>query len=229
MSDCNLGRGLLVKRTAHVIEISACACHCWSCEKCGPIRQWRCEQEIIAGEPTTFITLGCRTGNYDTPEEARAHMGQAMPKLAKRIRRRWPAHEFEYAVYVEAFKKGYPHFHIACRAPYIPQKWLSKQWKALIDAPVVHLRTAGTARQIAKYLCKYLVKQPHQFGKAKRYWYSQNYRPMPVLDRRRSSEKADFYWRNNTLQQQVAIEMHEGAFPIVQTADRVLLDRSFEQ
>lgn len=229
MSECNLGRGLLVKRTAWSIEISKCACGCWPCENCGPYRQWRCEQEIIAGEPTTFITLGCRTTLYNSPEEASVAMRRALPKLVKRIRRKFGKRSFEYACFVEAFKLGYPHFHLACRCPYIPQDWLSDQWRDLLDAPVVDIRTGGTPLQIAKYLCKYLVKAPVQFGKGKRYWYSQGYRPSPVLDRRRSSEEAEFYWRNNHMQQQVAIEMHEGAFPIVETADRVLLDRSFER
>jgi len=229
VSDCNLGRGLLVKRTSRVIDITTCACNCWPCETCGPLRQWRCEQDIIAGEPTTFITLGCLPSLYENEEEASVAMRKALPILVKRIRRKWGPRSFEYACYVEAFKTGWPHFHLACRAPYIPQKWLSEQWGDLTGAPVVWIETAGTAKQIAKYLCKYLTKAPVQFGKGKRYWYSQNYRPSPVLDRRRGDEDAEFYWTNNTIQQQVAIEMHEGAFPIVVNDDRVLLDRVFER
>lgn len=223
------GKGCLVKVTPRAIDITACSCRCWSCEKCAPLRQWRCEQDIIAGEPTTFITLGCRPSRYESPDEARADMGRCFAKLAKRIRRKWPNHEFEYAAFWEAFKSGWPHVHIACRATYLPQKWLSKQWKNLLDAPVVHLRKAGTARQIAKYLCKYLTKQPHQFGKAKRYYYSQGYRSTPVMDDCRKRPPAQIRWVRDPLAVVVAQEMREGAFPIQVNAGRVLLVRQFEQ
>jgi len=217
------GKGTLVKYLRDAIVCSACSCRCWSCPDCGPKRRWRCEQEIITGEPSTFITLGCLPSRYDSPEEARADMGRAMPQLVKRIRRKWPDKEFEYAVYVEAFKSGWPHFHIACRAEYIPQPWLSKQWRDLIDAPVVWIEQAGTPAQIANYLCKYLTKDPHQFGTAKRYWYSQNYRTRPVMDEAARKRRFVVKWSRDHIQATVASLSHHSLIPIWNGPDRCVL------
>jgi len=217
------GRGTLVKYLRDAIVCTSCRCRCWSCPTCAPLRRWQCEQEIIAGEPETFMTLGCVASRYESPDEARADMGRAMPKLAKRIRRKWPDKEFEYAVYVEAFKSGYPHFHIACRATFIPQDWLSEQWGDLIGAPVVHLRHAGTPNQIARYLCKYLVKAPHQFGKAKRYWYSQGYRPRPVFDESRRRRHVTVKWSRDHIQATIASLAHHRLIPLWNGPDHCVL------
>ena len=219
------GTGTLVKSTKWAITLTACSCRCWSCPECASRRQWRCEQEIIAGEPNIFITFGCQPDRYDSPEEARADMGRAMPKLAKRIRRQWPDFDFQYATYCEAFKSGWPHFHIACRSHYIPQKWLAQQLKELLGAPVCWIEHAGTPKQIAKYLCKYLVKAPHQFGKSKRYFYSQGYLPAPVFDESRKRTPMVVKWYRDTLQQVVAQITTADVIPIYDGPDRVLLVR----
>jgi len=222
------GTGTLVKSTAWAITLTSCSCRCWSCSDCGPRRQWQCEQEIVAGEPTTFITFGCQPNRYNSPEEARADMGRAMSKLAKRIRREWPDFDFQYAAYVEAFKSGWPHFHIACRAPYIPQPWLAKQLEELLGAPVCWITTAGTPKQVAKYLCKYLVKAPHQFGKSKRYWYSQNYRPQAVFDSCELKPLATFRYSREHISQIVAEMASPALMPIRIKDDTVMLVRVAE-
>ena len=93
-----------------------------------------------------------------------------------RIKRRWPAVEFAYAVVVERTVAGFPHFHVACRAPFIPQGWLSDAWAELVGAPVVDIRAVRTQEGLAAYLAKYLAKDPTKIGSGKRYWFSQGYR-----------------------------------------------------
>jgi len=171
--------GVLSTQVAEGYLLVACACGRWTCPACSPYRRRKLETELLAGDPTTFITLGWNASRPESPERARQIMGEQWKLLAARIRRRWPVAAFEWGTVVERYKSGYPHFHILARAPYIPQKWLSEQWNDLVGAPVVDIQAVKSKHDLARYLTKYLTKSPERIGTGKRYWFSQGYRTAP--------------------------------------------------
>lgn len=170
------GRGTFVKPLSHGFAVASCGCNCWSCPRCAPRRKAQVRDDILTGFPKTFITLTWRASRPENPIAARRIMGLALALLVKRVRRAWPACAFEYFVVVEITKQGFPHFHLLCRAPYIPQLWLSGAWRALVGAPVVGIEAVRTQEGAAGYLAKYLAKDPAKLGTGKRYWCSQGYR-----------------------------------------------------
>lgn len=102
-------------------------------------------------------------------------MSAAVNHLVKRIRRQWPRAPFEYFIIWERTAKGWPHAHLLIRAPYIPQKWLSSNWQALTQAPVVDIRAISDPLQVAAYIAKYLAKDPYVPRGMKRYRMSRNF------------------------------------------------------
>ena len=106
--------------------------------------------------------------------EAR-RQGDALALLFGRIRRRFPAHKIAYFAVREATVRGWPHIHVALRAPYIPWEWLTETWQKLTGSPGVDIRAIYKAGNAAKYLAKYIGKDPHRFGTTKRYWHSRNW------------------------------------------------------
>nr|CRY95958.1 hypothetical protein [uncultured prokaryote] len=110
--------------------------------------------------------------------------------LVKRIRRAFPAKRIEYLYVVEATKRGEPHMHVMMRAPFIPQKWLSKTWCELTEAFIVDIRRCNGAAEIANYCAKYAGKAPHHFQGCKRYMMSRAY----ILNKK--PKETDGRWRN---------------------------------
>ena len=82
----------------------------------------------------------------------------------------------------EKTKTGWPHLHILCRMPYVPQAWLSRRMGELIDSPVVDIRALHNVRKAAAYVAKYIAKHPHRFEGCKRYWRSQDWVLDPIDD-----------------------------------------------
>jgi len=84
----------------------------------------------------------------------------AINRLFKRLRRRFPTHDLQYALVWEKTKKGWPHAHILLRAPYIPQPLVSALWQALTGAYIVDVRKVHNRQHAASYVTKYLTKNP---------------------------------------------------------------------
>lgn len=82
----------------------------------------------------------------------------------------------------ERTKRGEPHLHIVARADWIGQEWLSRTMDDLIGAPVVDVRRADSAEKVARYIAKYLAKNPQPFEGTKRYWRSQDWALEPEED-----------------------------------------------
>ncbi len=152
-------------------------CKSWPCPGCGPRRKAKLIAEILSGSPNTFLTLTWKPRPNFTPNQAASLMSRKFSCLVKRIRLTHPNRPFQYALVWEATKQGWPHLHIVCRAPYIPQKWLSAEWAALTGSPIVDIRAIKDQDTAARYVSKYVSKGPHQFAATKRYRFSQDYRP----------------------------------------------------
>jgi len=150
-------------------------CKCWNCSNCGPWRRKRLLRQIEAGRPDKLATITVPENEPGSPTEHAYKLTWAFKQLKKRIRRRWKSEPFEYYAVMEATKRGQPHLHLCLRAPFIPQWWLSQQMRELINAPIVDIRKIHCPRRAARYVSKYVAKDPTTFGNLKRAWHSKNW------------------------------------------------------
>ncbi len=138
------------------LEVIPLFCHSWGCPRCGLRKGREWIKRISAQKIERFITLTCQTTRFANPQVAAAEMKAAFAVIVRRIRRKFG--KFEYGGFWELHKSGYPHLHILSVGSYIPQKWLSLQWKSLGIGFIVHISQVKSARQCARYVAKYLVK-----------------------------------------------------------------------
>jgi len=164
------------------VVISPFSCRSWQCESCAERRRWRLRDECASGRPNKFLTLTCNPALYTSADEAAQDLVCAWRAVLKRLKRQGIAERVEYMAVFEATKKGWPHLHIVCRAPWIDQRWLSDAMRELTGAPVCDVRAVHSQRQLGVYLAKYLSKNPERYQGCKRYWASRGFR----LDAERS-------------------------------------------
>jgi hypothetical protein len=171
------GSQSLVKHSDGRVQIKPAPCGCWSCDTCGPKRRARVEMEIEAGCPDALLTLTLRRLPGGSPDDARKRLGLYIPALFRRVRR-LTGHRFEWYVVVEKHQSGWPHVHIALRGwTYFAHSRLKALWRSVTgDSDHVHIKRIPS-RQLKRYLAKYLGKDLHRFGTAKRYWRSKGYLP----------------------------------------------------
>lgn len=93
----------------------------------------------------------------------------------KILRRRYGATRIQYALVWELTKRGYPHAHILLRAPYLPQKLVSREWQRLSGANIVDIRQIRSEGEAAAYVSKYLTKDPATPYGSKRFRTSRAY------------------------------------------------------
>jgi hypothetical protein len=95
--------------------------------------------------------------------------------------RRYGWRKLPFIAVFEQTKLGWPHLHILLRSGFIDRSFISSIMAELTDSPIVDIRLIKSQAQIAGYVAKYVGQEPHQFGKCKRYWQSQDYdlRPKP--------------------------------------------------
>ena len=150
-------------------------CRSWGCAWCRPIRQRQLVRLAESGTPNRFVTLTSNPSTGTSPA-ARAHaLAVAWRLVCKRWRRANPEGTLEFLAVFEATKAGEPHLHILCRSGYIDQRWLSRQMKAIANAPIVDVRKVTNASTYARYIAKYVGKTPQRFGTCKRYWVTPGY------------------------------------------------------
>ena len=154
-------------------------CRAWSCEICQPRRQAQLVAKAKRGLPDTFITLTVNPARCRTPYERARALADAWRKVVKRIKRKYGYKTLPYLCVFEATKKGEPHLHILARCKWIDQAWLSAQMAELIGAPIVDIRRVTTVDSAARYVAKYVGKQPHKFHSCKRYWSTRDYVVVP--------------------------------------------------
>jgi len=124
---------------------------------------------------TAFLTLTCSRRAHPDPDQAFLTLSEAVNKLFKRIRRYRPAAQTEFFLVWERTKAGWPHAHVLLRAPFLPQQWLSDQWRGLVSSPIIDIRAVSDARAAASYIAKYLSKDPQAPAGMKRYRSSRSF------------------------------------------------------
>ena len=172
----------LVNHGERALRAVTLRCRCWSCDGCQPMRKARLVKDVAAGQPTKLLTLTTRVvEGADKNAEARRFSGW-FAQLIRLIKKRCAGQSVAYFAVREATKQGWPHLHVALRSPYIPWEWLTAQWEQITGSPGVDIRAVWKSKDAAKYLAKYIGKDPHRFGTTKRYWHSRNWfavRPEP--------------------------------------------------
>lgn len=186
------------------------ACRSWGCPDCGPKRAARLAKDIEAGKPNTFITLTVNPSVGADPAERMAMLADAWRRVRRKAKKVWRNGTLAFFAVVERTAQGEPHLHIAARCEWIGQRWLSDQMKALLDAPVCDVSRVRSKKGVAKYISKYLSKDPVKFGTAKRYWKSQDWLSGTDRDKTKADRRAG-YW--DILREPIADALRRYSWP----------------
>lgn len=147
-------------------------CRSWQCEHCNPLRRKRLVREAAHGEPRTMITLTVNPSVLGSPTERAQALVAAWREVRRQAKKRYGYKKISFLAVFERTKRGEPHLHILSRVKWIDHSWLSNLMKSLIGAPVVDIRHVDKARNVARYVSKYIGKDPQPFEGCKRYWRS---------------------------------------------------------
>lgn len=155
----------------------ACLLKCkrWTCDKCLPDLRREVIAKAIDGKPRAMLTLTCDPKNYDDPSAAARDMKRALVLLRRNLKKSFGIDKLPFICVFERHKSGWPHMHLLIRGPFIPWKWLSLTWKRLIGAIHVDIRKVKGPTDAARYVAKYIGKEPFAFEGCKRWWRSHNY------------------------------------------------------
>lgn len=141
------------------IIVIALTCKRWGCRYCGVKKSRSLAIRTAAARPNKLITLTVNPKCYITPREAFEETRRKLSELARVVRKQ--TGEFEYLRVLEITKKGWPHYHLVARSPYIKQKWIADVWNELTGAPIVDIRAIKKAEHVVPYVMKYLCKQTY--------------------------------------------------------------------
>lgn len=169
------GRGTLVYDSAGFLQCKAAGCRAWNCPTCAVARKANLEIRLKQGNASRFLTLTANPKRGRSPADRRKKMGVAFAKLMRRIQHVTGVKP-EAAVVVEDTKAGEPHFHVMLTCPFISKKLLKRWWYELTGAYIVKINLIRNARDVARYMVKYMSKDPVKFGNCKRYWFTKGYR-----------------------------------------------------
>ena len=143
---------------AGTVRLRPASCKQWSCPDCAPRLKKRLAHRLKDTRVDRLVTLTCRPADYPSRVQAWAHLSVSVNRLAKRLKRQFPALKLEYLVVWEATRAGWPHAHLLTRGGFIPQRALSRHWRELTGAPVVDILRVTNQRGAVHYLAKYLTK-----------------------------------------------------------------------
>ena len=88
--------------------------------------------------------------------------------------------------------------------------------------PIVKIKKVRTVNGLAKYLAKYLSKDPEKIGTGKRYWFSQNYRQEDEPEQAAARRRFVYKWYREPLQQVVAMLATKGRVGMAFGSDRYI-------
>lgn len=129
---------------------------------------------------TAFLTLTASVQAHATPLAAFKSLRKAWPRLVQRMRRLRPHDSIEYLWVWETTRAGFPHLHVLLKAPFIPKRWLSRQWQELTGSPIVDIRRIDDSERAAFYVAKYLTKALNAPPGFRRWGSSAGFLPEPM-------------------------------------------------
>lgn len=169
------GEWTLVKQIGEKLYAEPLKCRCWHCEHCRPHRVNQLKALARDGHPDTFLTLTVNPATGESPDDRACALSRAWRLLRLRAMRKYKYKSLPFLAVFEKTKNGEPHLHILLRVKWLDQRWLSEQMSLLIGAPIVDIRRVTSQKGAARYIAKYLGKDPHSFDGCKRYWRSQDW------------------------------------------------------
>jgi hypothetical protein len=161
---CGQGSLIGVSPKGNQILVIPMTCKSWGCPRCAKKKKAVWIRRLVSGRPQREMMLSIPAYmNTDTKATA-IRLKKAFTNLVARIRKTYG--ELEYALVWELTKKGTPHLHVLTRGTYIPQSWLSTNWKELSGGTYTWISKVHTATAHALHLCKYLHKNGGQTAEA---------------------------------------------------------------
>lgn len=142
-------------------------CRRWRCPRCGPALRNRLVHLVSQQPPDSMLTLTVDTKAYANPYDAARRLSWALGRLLADIRKWAKPAPVEYLAVWERTKAGWPHLHVLLRGPFIPQALVSRWWNALTKSPVVWFTPLHGSRAGARYVTKYLTKDPDPFAQGR--------------------------------------------------------------
>lgn len=184
----------LTRRDTHRITARPLLCKCWKCVRCAPMLKRKVIRRAIVGKPTTMLTITINPKAHPDPDEAARQLKTALVVLMRRLRRRYKGDDLQYMAVFEKTQAGHPHLHVLLRAPYIPQRYISHFMSERLDSPIIDIRATRNSRAVARYIGKYLGKDPTKFSGCQRYWCSRAWRT--DHDEQREQKEERKFWHH---------------------------------
>lgn len=164
-------------------------CKQWSCRHCAEVKIRHLSLKTETAKPTRLLTLTVDPSRYENPRHAFDETRRKVPELMRFLRVRFG--EVEYLRVTELTRRGWPHYHLMLRSPYIPHAVVKSKWNDLTAALIVDLRQIKGSLNTYKYLVKYLSKM-HKIGWTERHVsYSRNFFPPDPPPTREDLELTD--------------------------------------
>lgn len=181
--------------------------------------------EIVGGEPTLFLTITWHVRPGWTPEHAARRLSHAWAKYVALHNRTHGPRSLQYFVVVEATKQGWPHLHIAIRAPWISIRKLRAFLAKETASPVLKLIKLDRIHRVAAYLAKYLGKGPRQFGTCKRYWKTLSWLLPAFLEEGDRRRRVGAWYRDPRSWQDIAFDAVLRGFKVERLDPGVFIPR----
>lgn len=148
-------------------------CKQWACRHCAEVKIRHLAVKTEKAKPNRLLTLTVDPSFYDNPRHAFDETRRKVPELMRFLRKRFG--NVEYLRVTELTKRGWPHYHLLLRSPYLPHEVVKRKWQELTGALIVDLRPVKDKLNTYSYLVKYLSKM-HRIGWTERHVsYSRNF------------------------------------------------------
>lgn len=157
---CPRAQTLLAYSLTHSCEILyVLPCRTWSCRPCAErkIKHLACTVRDV--QPNRLMTLTVNPALYSSRKEAWQKTVKQVPILIRRLRSRFGS--IEYLRVTEVTSKGWPHYHLLVKSPYLPHSVVKRYWSEQTGAYIVDLRQVRKTFSAYQYLVKYLSKLHH--------------------------------------------------------------------
>lgn len=165
------------------IKINPLLCKCWKCSQCCENNKRKVKWQAYRGHPNTLITLTVNPAIGKNPSERARMLKEAWVRVRRKAKKLWGNVRIPFMAVFEETQEDEPHLHILSRLKWIPQKWLSDEMNREIGAPIVDIRRISSRKAAARYVSKYIGKNPEKFEGCQRWWKSRDYLVEPRKER----------------------------------------------
>lgn len=132
------------------------SCKRWSCKFCADRKINHLSRRCETAKPNRLLTLTVDPALWNNPRHGFDGTRRKVPELVRGLRKEWG--DVEYMRVTELTHRGWPHYHMLLRSPYIPQPKVKEAWHNLTGATIVDIRKVDNHFQTFHYLVKYLSK-----------------------------------------------------------------------